>query len=227
MSARLLLVEDEPQMRIMLQDNLEYEGYEVFSTGSGEDGVEIALRELPDLVLLDVMLPGASGFEVCRRLRVQGMTMPIIMLTARTTESDRIAGLDFGADDYVGKPFSVGELMARVRSQLRRQEHFKRKEGEFVFEDVVVNLRRRVVRRGKTHVSLTSREFELLRYFIAHRGEVVSREQILRDVWSLENSHVTRTVDNFVAKLRNKFEPNPREPKYLMTVHGTGYQFLT
>jgi len=213
-------------MRLMLQDNLEYEGYQVLSTGSGEDGMEIALREMPDLILLDVMLPGTNGFEICRKMRVRGLQIPIIMITARTAESDRIAGLDFGADDYVGKPFSIGELMARVRAQLRRQEQFRHKEGEFVFDEVVVNLRKRDVHCGKKRISLSSREFELLRYFISHRGEVVTREQILKDVWGLSIFQVTRTVDNFVAKLRGKIEPCPHEPRYLMTVHGSGYQFL-
>jgi DNA-binding response OmpR family regulator len=222
----VLVIEDEPQMRAMLTDNLEYEGYRVTSVGSGED----ALREFDahafSLLLVDVMLPGISGFEVCERLRGRGVRAPIIILTARSQERDRVNGLELGADDYVSKPFSVRELLARVKAQVRRDDWHSATGQEFTFGDVTVNLRRRLVMRKGRRVALSTREFELLRYLLAHRNDVVSREQLLRDVWGYHQFSVTRTVDNYVAKLRVQLEPRPHEPRYIVTVHGSGYQLL-
>jgi DNA-binding response OmpR family regulator len=172
------------------------------------------------------MLPGISGFEVCERLRDLGTRVPIIMLTARTHERDRVRGLDLGADDYVAKPFSVRELLARVRAQVRRDDWHSAGGDEFAFGDVTVRLRQRLVMRAGRRVPLSAREFELLRYLIAHRGEVVSRAQLLRDVWGYHQLSVTRTVDNYVAKLRTQLEPDPHVPQYIVTVHGSGYQLL-
>lgn len=183
-------------------------------------------RHLPSLVILDVMLPRMNGFELCREVRARGMTVPIVILTARGEETDRIAGLDLGADDSVTKPFSVRELMARVRAQLRRGDREAQTSGEVVFGDLTVHLWRRLVLRRGRRVELSSREFELLRYLLAHRGEVVTREQLLRDVWGYSDSTVTRTVDNYIFKLRAQLEPRPHDPRYLVTVHGTGYQLL-
>lgn len=225
MSKRILLVEDEPDMKVILRDNLEYEGYEVLAADTGEEGLEVALRERPDLILLDVMLPKMSGYEVCRRLRAAGLTTSIVMLTARNAEIDRITGLEFGADDYIGKPFSIPELLARVRVQLRRLTAAPREPAEFRFGDIVVNLAQRQALRGGECIDLSSREFDLLRYFIAHREELVTRQQLLSDVWGYNNLPLTRTVDNFVAKLRRKIEPNPQHPLYIVTVHGAGYRF--
>ncbi len=225
MAQRILLVEDEPDMKVILRDNLEYEGYEVLDADTGEAGVELALRERPDLILLDVMLPKMSGYEVCRRLRAAGLTTSIVMLTARNAEIDRITGLEFGADDYIGKPFSVPELLARVRVQLRRLTAANREPAEFCFGEIVVNLAQRQAQRAGQAIDLSSREFDLLRYFIAHREELVTRQQLLSDVWGYNNLPLTRTVDNFVAKLRRKIEPNPQHPLYIVTVHGAGYRF--
>ena len=172
------------------------------------------------------MLPGISGFDVCRRLRTRGTRVPIIMLTARTQESDRMTGLDLGADDYVSKPFSVRELLARVRAQVRRDDWHSATGDEFTFGDVRVLRRQRLVLRKGRRVALSAREFELLRYLIAHRNEVVSREQLLRDVWGYHQLSVTRTVDNYVAKLRTQLEPRPHEPRYIVTLHGSGYQLI-
>ena len=222
----VLVVEDEPRMRAMLADNLEFEGYHVTAVASGEAAMAAFDQHAFSLLLVDVMLPGISGFEVCERLRGRGTHVPIIILTARTQERDRVRGLDLGADDYVRKPFSVRELLARVRAQVRRDDWHSAGGDEFTFGDVTVRLRQRLVTRGGRRVPLSAREFELLRYLIAHRGEVVSRAQLLRDVWGYHHLSVTRTVDNYVAKLRTQLERDPHDPRYIVTVHGSGYQLL-
>jgi DNA-binding response OmpR family regulator len=222
----VLVVEDEEQMRTMLEDNLQFDGYRVTAVSSGEDALSELERQSYSLVLLDVRLPGISGFDVCRRLRSRGTRVPVIMLTARTQEADRIAGLDVGADDYVSKPFSVRELLARVRAQVRRDDWHSATADEFTLGDVSVRLRQRLVLRRGKRVPMSAREFELLRYLIAHRNEVVSREQLLRDVWGYHEATITRTVDNYVAKLRNQLEARPHEPRFIVTVHGSGYQLI-
>ncbi|MGH9222150.1 MAG: response regulator transcription factor, partial [Vicinamibacterales bacterium] len=193
---------------------------------SGEAAMTMLDQHAFSLLLVDVMLPGISGFDVCEQLRGRGTRVPIIMLTARTQERDRVRGLDLGADDYVRKPFSVRELLARVRAQVRRDDWHSAGGDEFSFGDVTVRLRQRLVTRGGRRVPLSAREFELLRYLIAHRGEVVSRAQLLRDVWGYHQLSITRTVDNYVAKLRTQLEPDPHDPRYIVTVHGSGYQLL-
>ncbi len=222
----VLVIEDEPQMRSMLTDNLEFEGYRVTAVASGEEALQAVATRHYALLLVDVMLPGISGFDVCQQLRARGLHVPIVVLTARTHEQDRIRGLDLGADDYVSKPFSVRELLARVRALVRRDDWHSPGSGEFTLGDVVVNARQRLVLKKGRRVALSAREFELLRYLYAHRNEVVSREQLLRDVWGYSHLSVTRTVDNYVAKLRMHIEPRPHEPRYLITVHGSGYQLL-
>lgn len=222
----VLVVEDEPQMRGMLADNLEFEGYTVTAVSSGEEALTEVERQAFSLVLLDLMLPGMSGFDVCQQLRDTGRRVPIIVLTARTHERDRVHGLDLGADDYVSKPFSVRELLARVRAQVRRDDWRSDTAEEFAFGDVKIRWRQRLVMRKGRRVPLSAREFELLRYLVAHRNEVVSREQLLRDVWGYHQLSVTRTVDNYIAKLRTQLEPRPHEPRYIVTVHGSGYQLL-
>jgi DNA-binding response OmpR family regulator len=222
----VLVIEDEPQMRSMLTDNLEFEGYKVTAVATGEEALQAVATRHFALLLVDVMLPGMSGFDVCQQLRARGKHVPIVVLTARTAEQDRIRGLDLGADDYVSKPFSVRELLARVRALVRRDDWHSPVNDEFTLGDVVVKPRQRLVLRRGRRVPLSAREFELLRYLFAHRNEVVSREQLLRDVWGYSHLSVTRTVDNYVAKLRTHIEPRPHEPRYLITVHGSGYQLL-
>jgi DNA-binding response OmpR family regulator len=222
---RILVIEDEPDMLTILRDNLEFEGYRVTASTSGEEGIAIAQRESPEVILLDLMLPGMSGYDVCRKLRGYGLTNPIILITARNTDVDRIAGLDLGADDYIGKPFNIGEVLARVRVQLRRaRTHAAPSGDEFRFGKVLVDLRRQVVRIGGKRVEMSSREFHLLSYLIIHRGELVSRDQIMADVWGYSHPPMTRTVDNFVSKLRSKLESDPQRPRYILTVYGTGYR---
>jgi DNA-binding response OmpR family regulator len=222
----VLVVEDEPQMRALLTDNLEFEGYRVTAVESGEQAIVELDHHAVSLLIVDIMLPGMSGFTLCERLRERGTRVPIIILTARTHEQDRIRGLDIGADDYVSKPFSVRELLARVRAQVRRDDWRSDTGAEFTFGDVKVNLQQRLVLRKGKRVPLSAREFELLRYLLAHRNEIVSREQLLRDVWGYHQLSVTRTVDNYVAKLRTQLEPRPHEPRYIVTVHGSGYQLI-
>jgi DNA-binding response OmpR family regulator len=222
----VLVIEDEPQMRSMLTDNLEFEGYRVTAVASGEEALQAVASRHFSLLLVDVMLPGISGFDVCQQLRARGKHVPIVVLTARTGEQDRVRGLDLGADDYVSKPFSVSELLARVRALVRRDDWHSPVSDEFSIGDVVVKPRQRLVLRKGRRVPLSAREFELLRYLFAHRNEVVSREQLLRDVWGYSHLSVTRTVDNYVAKLRTHIEPRPHEPRYIITVHGSGYQLL-
>jgi DNA-binding response OmpR family regulator len=226
MALRVLAVEDEPEMQVILRDNLEYEGFEVLSAATGEEGLQLAMAKQPDLILLDLLLPRMSGYEVCRRLRTECFTMPIIMLTARNAELDRVAGLEMGADDYLGKPFGVGELIARVRVQLRRPRQTGRGPVELRFGDVVVDLRQRRARNGREPLELSSREFELLEYLIDHAEKVVTREELLSAVWGYGAAPLTRTVDNFVAKLRKKVERDPRDPRHILTVHGSGYRFV-
>ena len=222
---RILIVDDEPEIVRGLEDNLRFEGYETVSATSGRDGLALALREAPDLVLLDVAMPALSGWDVCRELRRKGIDVPVIMLTARGAEADRVLGLELGADDYVTKPFSLRELLARVREVLRRPGP-RQKFEEFAFGDVRVRLRSRQAFRAGREVRLTRKEFDLLVYLIEHRGEVVTRERLLDEVWGYERFPTTRTVDTHVLRLRRKFEADPDRPGLIQTVHGQGYRFV-
>jgi DNA-binding response OmpR family regulator len=224
--AKILVVEDEPKMVAGLRDNFEFEGYEVITAADGVEGLQRALGEAPDLVVLDVMMPRLSGLEVCKQLRAQRGSMPIIMLTARGQEVDKVVGLELGADDYVTKPFSIRELLARVKAVLRRTAVAPKHQDQHSFGDVEVDLRRcRVLRSGKP-LDISSKEFDLLKYFICHSGETLSRDRLLEEVWGYENYPTTRTVDTHLVRLRQKLEPDPEQPQYFLTVHGTGYRFV-
>jgi two-component system alkaline phosphatase synthesis response regulator PhoP len=203
---RILVIEDEPDLRRGLKLNLEAEGYGVIESATGADGVAAALGERPDLVILDVMLPGMSGFDVCRELRERSATTSIVMLTARSAETDKVLGLELGADDYVTKPFSITELLARVRAVLRRTGARPATADIVRIGDLEIDFKLHQARREKRRVEFTAREFELLRYFVQHTGQVVTREQILNEAWGYEEFPTTRTIDNFVAKLRQKIE---------------------
>ena len=223
---RVLIIEDEPDMVLGLRDNFEYEGYDVVVAHDGKEGLSRALADSPDLILLDIMLPKMSGLDVCRQLRSNGVDTPVIMLTARGQEIDKVIGLEMGADDYVTKPFSIKELLARVRAHLRRSTKRVVDIEAYTFGDINLNFKQYQATRAGSHIDLSPREFELLKYFIQHRGETITRDQLLDDVWGYDNYPFTRTVDNHIAKLRQKVEPTPADPKYIITVHRVGYRFL-
>jgi len=209
-----------------LQESLRTERYDVLSASDGLTGYRLAQEKKPDLVILDLMLPKMGGFEVCRKLRAEAFTAPILMLTARGEEGDRVLGLDLGADDYVTKPFSVRELLARVRALLRRQEKSDKLPDELRFDDVVVDFRRcEALKRGAS-VELTRKELGVLRLLASRAGEVVTRDDLLNGVWGYESYPNTRTVDVHIALLRSKFEDNPSTPRRLITVHGIGYKLV-
>jgi DNA-binding response OmpR family regulator len=222
--ARILIIDDEPEMIRGLEDNLRFEGYQTLSATNGADGLDLALREGPDLVLLDIMMPRLSGWDVLRGLRAKQRDLPVIMLTARGEEVDRVLGLELGADDYVTKPFSLRELLARVRAVLRRPGPRQRLEM-FAFGDIRLHVRARQVFRAGREVRLTRKEFELLRYLAEHPGEVITRDRLLDEVWGYEQFPTTRTVDTHVLRLRQKLEHDPERPVHLLTVHGHGYRF--
>jgi two-component system alkaline phosphatase synthesis response regulator PhoP len=209
-----------------LEDNLRFEGYQTLSATNGADGLDLALREGPDLVLLDIMMPRLSGWDVLRGLRAKQRDLPVIMLTARGEEVDRVLGLELGADDYVTKPFSLRELLARVRAVLRRPGPRQRLET-FAFGDVRLHVRARQVFRAGREVRLTRKEFELLHYLVEHPGEVITRDRLLDEVWGYEQFPTTRTVDTHVLRLRQKLERDPERPVHLLTVHGQGYRFAS
>ncbi len=223
---RILIVDDEPEIVRGLEHNLRFEGYETVSAANGQDAIAAAAREAPDLILLDIMMPKLSGWDVCRTLRAKGIDVPIVMLTARGEEMDRVLGLELGADDYVTKPFSLRELLARVRAVLRRPGP-RQKFEECAFGDVRIRLRGRQVFKAGQEVRLTRKEFDLLVYLIQRRGEVITREQLLDEVWGYDQFPTTRTVDTHVLRLRRKFEPDPDRPAHILTVHGQGYKFAS
>ncbi|MBL8228401.1 MAG: response regulator transcription factor [Bryobacterales bacterium] len=226
MSPKLLIIEDESELAAGLKDNFEFEGYAVTIAADGEEGLRRALGDPPDLILLDVMMPKVSGLDVCKTLRGRGLTMPIILLTARAGEMDKVTGLELGADDYVTKPFSLRELTARVKAHLRRSQAQTGDTGTYEFGGIILDFRHNKAERLGEMMDLSPREFEILRYLIRHRGEIVTREQLLESVWGITNYPVTRTVDNHIVKLRQKIEESPADPKFLVTVHRVGYKFV-
>ena len=225
MSARILIVEDDAAILSGLCDNLKYEGHEILSARDGDSGLRMLLEDAPDLAILDVMLPGVSGFDICRRARREGLTIPILMLTARADEMDRVLGLDLGADDYMGKPFSVPELLARVRALLRRGQTMDGMPARTTFGDVTVDFESFEATRAGNSVALARKEFAVLRMLVAHEGKVVTRRDLLMEVWGFEHLPTTRTVDNHVSQLRAKLEPDAGRPQWIHTVHGVGYKF--
>jgi DNA-binding response OmpR family regulator len=224
--SRVLVVEDDAAILRGLRDNLTAESYEVITAADGAEGYRLSQEKTPDLIILDLMLPKLSGYEICRKLRNEGSHVPILMLTARGDEADRILGLDLGADDYVSKPFSVRELLARVRALLRRSDPQKAPVDQLTFGDVVVDFPQFEARKKGQPVEMTPKEFGVLRYLAARAGKVVQRQELLEEVWGYENYPTTRTVDNHIASLRAKLEDDPAEPRHLLTVHGVGYKFV-
>jgi DNA-binding response OmpR family regulator len=224
--SRILIVEDDEAIAQGLRDNFQFEGYETHWASDGETAVRLAREEKPDLIVLDIRLPRMSGYEVCRKLRAGGSTTPILMLTARGEEEDRILGLDLGADDYVTKPFSVRELLARARALLRRSIAAQPLPDELRIGDIVVDFRSYEAHRNGRPIDLTRKEFGVLRLLAACEGRVVTRDELLETVWGLNAGQSTRTIDNHVATLRAKLEDDPSHPRTLHTVHGVGYKLV-
>jgi DNA-binding response OmpR family regulator len=224
--SRILVVEDDAAILRGLADNLACESHDVLTATDGERACSIVRDQKPDLVILDLMLPRMSGYDVCRTLRGEGVTTPILMLTARGDESDRVLGLDLGADDYLTKPFSIRELLARVRALLRRTQAAASSIDVLQFEDTFIDFKRYDAQRAGAPIDMTKKEFGVLRYLAARAGEVVTREELLDQVWGYDAMPTTRTVDNHIASLRAKLEADPSQPRHLQTVHGVGYKWV-
>ncbi|MCB9667684.1 MAG: response regulator transcription factor [Myxococcales bacterium] len=222
----VLLVEDDPSLAMGLSDALSFEGYHVVHAKSGTEAVQQFGTAKPDCVILDLMLPDINGFQVCERIRRLNSHIPVIMLTARSEEADKIRGLDAGADDYVTKPFSVGELVARLRALLRRAERDTVMEPPFWVGGILVDTNAHTLTEGSKVTHLSYYESMLLAYLYQHRGKPRTREEILENIWGVQPSPYNRTVDNFIVKLRKKLEPYPEKPRYLLTVHGMGYKLI-
>jgi DNA-binding response OmpR family regulator len=225
---RLLIVEDEVALAEGLKDNFEYEGFEVLVATDGETGLHMALAEKLDIIILDIMLPKKSGFDVCKELRARGKQTPIIMLTARTEELDRVLGLELGADDYVPKPFSTRELIARVKAVLRRSRDKKEKETNmYDFGKIKVDFEHYIAYdRDDKQIGMTYKEFEILKFFMLNKARTVSRDELLDKVWGYEIYPTSRTVDNHIVKLRKKIEDDPESPRHILTVYGIGYKYI-
>ncbi len=224
--AHILLVEDEPSMQLGLKDNLELESYQVDIAVDGEIGLQKIISSSYDLVLLDVMLPKLSGFDVCKNARAAGITTPIILLTARGEEIDKILGLELGADDYITKPFSVRELLARVKALLRRASSSAPKESAIAIGRLKIEFNTFQAFENGIEIRLSHKEFEILSYLYQNKNKVVSRYNLLEKVWGYDEQPTTRTVDNFVVRLRQKIEVNSNQPKIILTVHGLGYKMV-
>ena len=227
---KILLIEDEEGVREGLVENLRCEGYDVVTRDNGLAGLEAFEQESPDLVILDVMMPGVDGLEVCRQIRALGKQTPIIMLTAKCAEVDKVVGLEIGADDYLTKPFGMRELFARVKALLRRSQIGPEQASELIgtlqVGRVVIDFRAYRAQKDGEDLVLSAKEFELLKFLASHPDIPVTRDQLLDNVWGYNNYPTTRTVDNFIARLRHKIEEIPERPQYILTVHGVGYKFV-
>jgi len=226
---RILIIEDDISILHGLRDVLIFKSYDVLTANDGETGYELALEKSPDLIVLDIMLPKMDGFTLCKKLRSGGNLTPVLMLTAKGEEPDKVLGLDFGADDYVTKPFSLPELLARIRALLRRRlegETEKTPPDSIELGNIFLDFKKYEASRGEQPLSLSPKEFGILRYLSSRAGEVVSRDELLDEVWGYERFPTTRTVDNHIAQLRSKIEENPAEPRFLLTVHGIGYKLV-
>jgi DNA-binding response OmpR family regulator len=221
----IAVIEDEELIRKGIVMNLELEGYRVITAPDGEQGVALVRDAKPDLIIMDVMMPRKDGLQACREIRTAGVSTPIILLTARSSEVDRVLGLDLGADDYLGKPFGMLELLARVRALLRRIQKTSNVD-EVRFANVVIDFKAYRALRDQQPIELSAREYRLLRYLIAKQGAVVTRDELLDEVWGYNSYPTTRTVDNHIARLRQKIENDVDEPQHILTVHGVGYKFV-
>jgi two-component system alkaline phosphatase synthesis response regulator PhoP len=226
MPKKILIIEDDPGILLSLKDEFESEGYTAYSAEDGEQGLEIAKQQRPDLIILDIMLPVMDGYEVCKRLRMEGETTPIIMLTVKDKEIDKVLGLELGADDYVTKPFSLRELMARVKAVLRRTEERAKDLTTYNFAQIELDFKKYEAKKKGKKLDLTHLEFQMLKIFIQRKGEVISRDDFLDKIWGEDNMVVSfRTVDSHMANIRKKIEDDPSEPKHIISIRGVGYKF--
>jgi len=223
----ILIIEDDISILRGLKDNLEYEDYTVLTETNGVKGLQIALTKETDLVLLDIMLPGMNGYEICRKIKKEKPEMPVIMITARGSEMDKVSGLDIGADDYITKPFSIPELLARIRAVLRRTEKAPEIPDQFSFGRIKLDFKKFQAFKDDQEIKLSRKEFAIMEYFIRHEGEAVHRHDLLNEVWGYEAMPTTRTVDNFILDLRKKLEEDPSKPRHIIGVRDVGYKFIS
>ena len=223
---KILIIEDDPAISMGLEENLKAEGYKVICEDNGESGYNTAVNSDPDLIILDLMLPGKDGLDICRDIRKSENNVLILMLTSKREEMDKVLGLEMGADDYVTKPFSLRELEARIKALLRRRQEIEKDIDIFKFGNVTLDFKRMEAAKKKKQVKMSLKEFEIMRYFIKHEGEVISRDKLLDEVWGYDTFPTTRTVDNFILMLRKKLEDNPSNPKHILTFHSAGYKFV-
>jgi DNA-binding response OmpR family regulator len=221
----ILIVEDEEGIRLALEESLRYAGYAVLSAADGPQALKLGLEAKPDLILLDIMLPGLSGYEICRRIRDKGFQMPVIMLTARHEEFDKLHGFEIGADDYITKPFSMNEVMARIKAVLARGSR-RASSVVYQFEEFTLDTQTRQLMRNGEEIPVTRTEFDLLAYFCANEGKALSRDVVMNDVWGMQYFGTQRSLDSFVASVRGKIEKDKSRPKHILTVHGVGYKFV-
>jgi DNA-binding response OmpR family regulator len=227
---KILIIEDDESILIGLEDNLRHEGYAVTTATDGKSGLRAAVETEPDVILLDLMLPGMDGYSVCRELRKKEVDIPVIMLTAKTKETEKVKGLNIGADDYVTKPFSIKELMARIDAVLRRYERTKSSKKQrlsaYDFDDIRLDFKKYEAYKSDKKIKLTNLEFNILEYLIRHKGEVIARDELLNEIWGYEVFPATRTVDNFIVRIRKTVEKDPKNPKRIVSVRGAGYKFI-
>ncbi|MBG7630676.1 MAG: response regulator transcription factor [Bacteroidetes bacterium] len=221
----ILVVEDDISILMGLKDNLIIEGYNVSTSLNGNEGLKMALQNQIDLLILDIMLPGMNGLEICKKVKLEKPLIPVLMLTARSSEMDKIIGLDYGADDYITKPFSLSELLARIRAVLRRSYPLKTELERYAFGNVEINFKKMEVHIDGEEIRFTRKEFSILHYLIQHKGEVVHRHDLLNEVWGYDKIPTTRTVDNFILDIRKKIEKEPSNPIFIKTISGVGYKF--
>ncbi|MQY61431.1 response regulator [bacterium] len=227
MPKKILIIEDDPGILLSLKDEFESEGYTVSTAEDGEKGLEIAKQQRPDLIILDIMLPVLDGYEVCKRLRMEGDTTPIIMLTVKDKEIDRVLGLELGADDYVTKPFSLRELMARVKAVLRRTEERAKDLTSYSFAQIELDFKKYEAKKKGKKLELTPLEFQMMKLFIQKKEQVLSRDDFLDRIWGEDNTYVSfRTVDSHIANIRKKIEDDPSNPKHIISIRGVGYKFI-
>ncbi len=227
MEKSILIVEDDEGIRVVVQDALISQGYHVVTAGNGKKGLELAIRLKPDLIILDVMLPLMNGFDICKTIRKEGITSPVMMLTVKDEEVDKVLGLELGADDYVTKPFSLKELTARVKALLRRVEDYQNEMSMYRFGDVELDFSKYESRKAGQYLDLTPLEFKILKLLITKKGKVVTRDEFLDKVWGVDNLAVShRTVDSHIAHIRKKIEDDPSNPLYIRSVHSIGYKFM-